>query len=161
MKKSGWFYYSWAVWGLAVLAAVAVNFTGMQPGFALVLVLIIPEWFALIHIANREKLTQYEIKQACPQWCKRVVLGCFAYGILNFLLGMFQLRQGGPHIHEGVYCIWNHGFIREISQKEYMSLLRTEGRMFTGNFLIFSSVAMAYFTSRDRIHKHYKECEVL
>lgn len=161
MKQSGWFYYSWAVWGLAVFAAVAVNFTGMQPGFALVLFLIFPEWFMMIHSGNREKLAQYKIVQACPKWCRRIFLVCVFYGIINFQLGLFLLRNGGPHIHEGVYCLWNHGFIREISHEEYLSLLRTEGRMFTGNFLIFASVAMAYFTSRDRIHKQHKECEVL
>lgn len=161
MKRSGWFFYSWAVWGLAVLSALAVNFTGMQPGFALVMFLIMPEWFMLIHTANREKLTQYEVVQACPKWCKQIFLGCVVYGILNFLLGMILLRDGGPHIHEGIYCIWDHGFIREITYQEYISLLRTEGRMFTGNFLIFASVAMAYFSSRDQIHQQDKEREVL
>lgn len=161
MKRSGWFYYSWVVWVMAVLSAVAANFTGMQSGFALVLFLIMPEWFMLIHTANREKLTQYEILQSCPKSCRRICAGCLAYGILNFLLGMFLLRDGGPHIHEGVYCLWNHGFIREITEQEYMSMLKTEGRMFTGNFLIFASVAMAYFTSREKIHQQYKECDVL
>lgn len=161
MKKSGWFYYSWAVWSLAVFAAAAVNVTGMQSGYALVMFLIMPEWFMLIHTANREKLTQYEVVQACPKWCKRFLFVCIAYGIINFLLGMFLLREGGPHIHEEVYCLWDHGFIREITYEKYMSLLRTEGRMFTGNFLIFASVATGYFTSRDRIHQQHKECEVL
>ena len=160
MKRSGWFYYSWIVWGMAVLSAAAVNFTGMQPGFALVLFLIFPEWFMMIHSGNREKLTQYEIVRACSKWCKRSFLICVVYGIFNFLLGMFLLREGGPHIHEGVYCLWNHGFIREISHEEYLSLLRTEGRMYTGNFLIFASVAMAYFTSRENLHQQHKECNV-
>lgn len=161
MKRSSWFYYSWAAWSLAVVSAVTANFSGMRPGFALVLFLIMPEWFALIHTANREKLTQYEVVQACPKWCKQVFLGCVVYGIFNFLLGMFLLRDGGPHIYEGMYCLWDHGFARELSYEAYMSLLRTEGRMFTGNFLIFASVAMAYFTSRDRIHHQHKESEVL
>ena len=164
MKKSGWHFYSVAVWMLALVSAVLACFTGMNSWYASVLFLIMPEWFAMIHTANREKITQYEILTACPQNIKRSSLCCIAYGIINFSLGMFLLRNGGPEIREDVYCLWNHGFIQEITESEYMSLLRTEGRMFTGNFLIFSTIAMAYFSAREKIRcsKNHqdKECEV-
>jgi hypothetical protein len=153
MKKSGWFVYSVAVWLLAVIAAVFSCFTGMHNAYVWVLFLIMPEWFMVIHTGNRDQLSQYEIISACPQNIKRIFLCCVVYGAINFSLGMFLLRNGGPKIHEGVYCLWNHGFIREITESEYKSLLRTEGRMFTGNFLIFATVAMAYFAARERIHQ--------
>lgn len=157
MKTSGWFVYSGSAWLLAVIAAVSSCFTGMHSAYALVLFLIMPEWFMLIHTANREQLGQYEIISACPKSMKKIFLCCVVYGAVNFSLGMFLLRNGGPHIHEGVYCLWNHGFIREITEREYKSLLRTEGSMFTGNFLIFATVAMAYFAAREKIHQQETE----
>lgn len=70
MRRSGWFYYSWTVWSLALLAAAAAGFTGMKTAFSLVMFLILPEWFMQIYTANREKLTQQEVMQTCPVYCK-------------------------------------------------------------------------------------------
>lgn len=159
MKNAFWRIYSLAVWFAALAAAAASCFTGMHNLYALVLFLIIPEWFAMIHIGNREKLKRDEILRQCPRGCRKAAVICFAYGIFQFMLGMYLLREGGPQIHEGVYCLWDHGFIREITEAEYKSLMRTEGRMFTGNFLIFATVAMAYFAARAKIHEKKQSFE--
>ena len=164
MKKTGWYIYSVGVWILTLASAALACFTGMNSWYALVLLLVFPEWFMVIHTANRENLTKDEVISSCPKNVKKVFLCCVVYGAVNFLLGMFLLRNGGPEIHEGVYCLWDHGFIREITEAEYKSLLRTEGRMFTGNFLIFATVAMSYFSAREKIrcskNQQNKEYEV-
>ena len=165
MKKSAWYFYSLAVWILSLVTCVAVWFTGMHNTYAVVFFLIAPEWIAFIHIGRCEKLTQYEIILECPKVLKRVYLCCFAYGIINFLLGMYLLRDGGPNIYEGMYCLWNHGFIREITESAYKSFKITEGRMFTGNFLIFSTISTAFFTAREKIrlskNLQDKECNIV
>ena len=50
--------------------------------------------------------------------------------VLISALCMFLLREGGPSVHEGVYCLWNHRFIREISYEEFLRLSRIERMLF-------------------------------
>ena len=50
-----------------------------------------------------------------------VILGVLSliYTLGNSLLSILILWKGGPEIENGVYCLWNHGFIREITKEEY------------------------------------------
>ena len=152
MRRTGWFYYSCAAWGLSLICAAAAWFMGMTNLFAFPMFAIMPEWVALIYTGNKEGITQYDILHECPRVCKIITVGSILYGIICFLFGMYILREGGPHIDNGVYCLWNHGFVREITQEEYKALSKMEGAMFTGVYLVFSSISMAYFSARDKIN---------
>lgn len=152
MKRSGWYIWSVAVWMAAAVCAAASRITGMHSGYALVFFLIMPEWFMVIHTGNREKRELREVLRSASPLCKKISACCLVYAVFRFALGMYLLRDGGPHIHEGIYCLWDHGFVREITESEYKSLLRTEGQMFTGNFLIFATLAMWYFAGREKLN---------
>lgn len=164
MRKSVWYFYSVAVWLFAVAEAVLALFLGANHKLCgLVTCLILLGWGVLMYTANRENLTRYEILLAHSDNFIKMCKSCVVYGILIFFLGMFLLRNGGPHIHEGAYCLWNHGFIREITEGEYRALSRVEGSMFAGLHLFFSTVTMAFFTGREKIRyiKYHqdKECK--
>lgn len=68
-----------------------------------------------------------------------------------FPVCMILLGEDGPHIENGVYCLWNHGFIREITAAEYEALLKVEARMFFGHMLAFTGMPVAFFSARKKI----------
>ena len=65
------------------------------------------------------------------------------YTGINSLISSYLLRNGGPRINEGVYCLWDHGFIREITKAEYDALILIENRLFFGHTLLFTGLMMA------------------
>ena len=78
-----------------------------------------------------------------PKWAGRAAKISTAYTGINFFVCMFLLREGGPGIQDGIYCIENHGdFIREINYEEYMHLMRVESRFFYGHLLVFTAGVM-------------------
>ena len=78
-----------------------------------------------------------------PKWARWAARISTAYTIINFFVCVFLLREGGPGIQDGIYCIENHGdFIREINYEEYMHLMRVESRFFYGHLLVFTAGVM-------------------
>lgn len=67
------------------------------------------------------------------------------------IYGIFSLREGGPRINEGVYCLWNHRFIREITQAEYVRLSRIERAFFCSGLALVRSAHMYNCCYADRI----------
>ncbi len=67
--------------------------------------------------------------------------------ILAFVLAavcMFRLAEGGPEIKDGVYCLWNHGFVREITREEYLRLRATERSLFCAGIAGLSSFYLLF-----------------
>lgn len=74
------------------------------------------------------------------------------FGLLAGFCFIVLLRQGGgPHLDNGVPCIWNHGFIREITQEEFIRLGRIERSLFTAGLAWFKSSTMLACCHVDRI----------
>ncbi len=69
-----------------------------------------------------------EIRDPCPTLGKfPSVLRALWFGSLLCIgVSMILLGDGGPGIQDGVYCLWNHGFVREITEAEYLHLRRAE-----------------------------------
>ena len=62
-----------------------------------------------------------------------------------------MLREGGPSIDNGIYCLWNHGFIREITQEEYIRLSRIERTFFSSMLALIRSGFMLCCCYADQI----------
>lgn len=67
------------------------------------------------------------------------------------IYGFVMLREGGPFIDNGIYCLWDHGFIREISWEEYIRLSRIERTMFSSILALIRSGFMYLCCYADQI----------
>ena len=54
------------------------------------------------------------------------LLNVVVFGITAYCMHQLDVAGGGPLIYQGVYCIWNHRFIREITVEEYRFLCMIE-----------------------------------
>ena len=54
------------------------------------------------------------------------LLNVVVFGITAYCMHQLDVAGGGPWIYQGVYCIWNHRFIREITVEEYRFLCMIE-----------------------------------
>ena len=80
-----------------------------------------------------------------------LTLLCIAFGIC---LGGFMiiLRDGGPGIQEGVFCVESHGrFVRAITESEYIRLSRAERALFCSVIACIRSGLMAAWCHVNRI----------
>ena len=70
----------------------------------------------------------------------------FIYAMLNFALFILSTQGGSPSIQEGKYVLQNHGrVVREITEAEYVAFRANELRGFSGHWLVFYFVPLAYF----------------
>lgn len=138
-----------AIW-LANAVAVALSYLwNMSWVLPLILLAVIGEWvYCLLPLRwNKERV---EKGHKIPPWVWCVVLASVIYTGINFILCMILLGDGMPHVEDGVYCLWNHGFIRAISEEEYTRLKMIEGRLFLGHLLTFSGLSMLFLSNRGR-----------
>lgn len=54
------------------------------------------------------------------------LLNVVVFGISEYCMHQLDVAGGVPWIYQGVYCIWNHRFIREITVEEYRFLCMIE-----------------------------------
>ena len=117
-------------WALIVLAAPFIVFIQSERLFWYYLLFTFLStlilWVATparnIFVGRNEMLNPCPTLGKLPSILKALWFG----SILCIGLSMFLLRDGGPSIQDGVYCLWNHGFVREITEEEYLHLCRTE-----------------------------------
>ena len=105
------------------------------------------EWVLMFYLCHKNGMDNSLIKEETPKFF--VILGVLSliYTVGNTATSFLILSEGGPHIENGVYCLWNHGFIREITREEYESLLLVESRFFSGLILAFSAAPMMIFSA--------------
>lgn len=118
--------------------------------FALIPAVIL-EFIIMLYLGSKNGMGNSLIHDETPNLF--IVLGVLTliYVVLNGVINMIILRGGGPEIVDGTYCLWNHGFIREITEEEYNKLSLAESRFFTGHLLAFSAAPMLFFsTLRER-----------
>ena len=117
--------------------------------------LILPvfvEFILMVLLGFRDRDNELEAPAAF-RWLERI---SSSYTTVNFAVCAFLLREGGPMIDNGVYCLWNHGFIRELTLEEYQYYLLVETRFFCGHLVLFAAAPMKAFAARYRKKKEQK-----
>lgn len=109
------------------------------------LVLIMIEWVLMFSLSRKTGMDTSLIQDETTKIF--VVFGGLSllYTLCNGIVSFIILWEGGPSIENGVYCLWNHGFIREITKEEYDYLSLVEARFSTGHMLIFTAAPMLFF----------------
>lgn len=134
---------SLAVWLVNVLVAVLSYFTNMLWAALPLFIVAMAEWApAVIRAREHTRERKPPFRKKPPAWVLAAAVVSVLYTFINYIICAVRLGEGGPMEVDGVYCLWNHGFIREISYAEYTRLQGIEGRMFTGHLLAFTGIAM-------------------
>lgn len=142
----GWSYYALALWAANVALILASYVSPHMAGWGAALFLFLfPAWVRMVMGLRRGE----GLGLSGPRWAKAVAGLSVAYTFANFLYnGIFLLGAGMPEIQDGIYCLWNHGFVRTLSPEEYLRLKGAESRLFPGHILAFSGLALAHFSGR-------------
>ena len=149
MRRFGMFEYSCLLWAInVILNVLSYSVIGMKYTAPFLLLAAFASCFVMLITARKEQVDMTTVWRKSARWADIIALVSFAYVAVNFVVCMFLLREGGPHIDNGVYCLWNHGFIREITKEEYDALMLVEGRFFTGHILVFSALPVVFFSAR-------------
>lgn len=139
------------VWLVNVLAVVLSYFLNMMwagPLLFLAMFVVWPPTVVRIRKWTHEGEPLFQKKP--PAWVIAAAVISVIYTFVNFIVCLTQLWEGGPVLEDGVYCLWNHGFIREISFEEYTRLQLVEGRLFVGHMLAFSGLSMFFLSGQRR-----------
>jgi len=149
MRRFGLFQYACLLWFVNVVIVILSYFVSSVRYAAL---LLYPAVFiafgSMIILGHKEGIGFEQVLKNSAAWSKAIAFTSVIYTFVNFFICMFLLREGGPHIDNGVYCLWNHSFIREITKDEYEALLLVEGRMSVGHLLAFSAIPVVFFSGR-------------
>lgn len=153
--KNGWYWYGCCVWFINVIFAVAAYFVhGIRDVCPILFIFVFICFGSYVVQRNRDHAESGELVllvdalSGCPGWCRTAMAVSVLYGFANLFVCLYFLREGGPHIADGVYCLWEHGFVREITREEYDSLVLVQGRMFTGIMLPLSAIPLTFWASR-------------
>lgn len=149
MHRFNFYQYSCLIWGINVIfvfLSYFVSVIGLPVVIFLIAVFI--SYGAMVYLEKRkEHFGLDRIFKYSTNWSKIIAFLSIVYTVVNFAVCTVLLSNGSPHIQDGVYCLWNHGFIREITKEEYDALLIVEGRLLTGHCLTFSAIPVAYFSA--------------
>lgn len=149
MRRFGMFEYSCLLWAINVILVLLSYFVvGLVYAAPFLMIAVFIAFFLMIVTSRKEQVDMMTVWRKSARWADIIALVSIAYTLVNFIVCMFLLREGGPHIDNGVYCLWNHGFIREITKEEYDALMLVEGRLFTGHMLVFTALPIVFFSSQ-------------
>ena len=159
MFSFGLFEFSWLIWLINVVFAVLAYFWSPAIGAFWVLFPAVFIFFVvMIRFSRKNSVGPEQIWENSAAWAKGIAIGSILYAAVNFAVCMTILGEGGPHIENGVYCLWNHGFIREITAAEYEAMLKVEARMFLGHILAFTGMPVAFFSARKNLAPLMRNC---
>lgn len=146
-KARGWFIYSVILWAASIICIITSYFRPLMGLLVIFFPAIFVEWGMFVLKLKRHscRLPDHLLHQT-PKIGLVLAGAAVLYTLFNFLINMMILAEGGPEIQDGVYCLWNHGFVREISYQEYVRLQFAEARLFSGHLLLFSTLPMVYFS---------------
>lgn len=81
--------------------------------------------------------------KGAPPWLLYVVIGGFAYAIINFLL-IISSGIGVTSIIDGQYVLHNHGqVLKTLTEGEYHQCQAKEMRLSSGHWIVFYGIAAA------------------
>jgi hypothetical protein len=118
----------------------------LDSSFVLIVAIMI-EWALMFYLCSKNGMDHSLIPNETPKVFVILGVASFIYTLGNNLISILLLWEGGPEIENGVYCLWNHGFIREITKEEYDYLSLVETRFATGHTLTFSAAPMLIFSA--------------
>lgn len=152
MFSFGMLEYSLLVWLVNAVLAL-VSYVWSPPGGALAIMFpaVFISFAMMTRFARKDGIGLAEVWEKSAAWARGIAIVSILYTAVNFPVCMTILGEGGPHIENGIYCLWNHGFVREISAAEYEALLKVESRMFFGHLLAFTGSTVAFFSARKKI----------
>ena len=94
------------IWSLSVIAAVWAYWSDLAMGLSGILIIpVFVEFISMIVMSTRNRHAELEAPKVF-RWLERI---SYFYTAVNFAVCAFILRDGGPMIDNGVYCLWNHG----------------------------------------------------
>ena len=138
------------IWSLSVVAAVWAYWSDLAMGLSGILIIpVFVEFISMIVMSTRNRHAELEAPKVF-RWLERI---SYFYTAVNFAICAFILRDGGPMIDNGVYCLWNHGFVRELTLEEYQYYLLVDARFFCGHLVLFAAAPMEAFAARYRQKK--------
>ena len=159
MRRFGFYEYSCIVWCINVLLIILSHFISGLVYTALIFEIAVV-FLCVIMIRLEKKKRKFgldRIFKYSTTWSKVIALLSIVYTVVSFSMCIVILCNGAPHIHNGVYCLRNGGFIREITKEEYDALVIVEGRLLTGHALTFSAIPVVYFSARKNILNSHKQ----
>lgn len=142
------YVYSVIIWWINIAAIVVSYF------FVNADVLIIP-LFLVIFIEYGNCITKCNERggllicgffKGAPKLIKAAAILSFFYTFINFLANVYILREGSPNFENGMYYLWDHKFIREITRQEYRNFKIAQNRLGIGHILTFSAIPMVFFS---------------
>lgn len=145
-----WRKYAIVIWAINALALLAAHWRPEPQLLIFPLFVAIAVGFIALCRFNREYGLRLDemLKDARSRIQLLGVLSLIYVGI-NSWLCIFALRDGQPHLHEGLYYLSQDGhLVRQITQAEYDRLTLMMGRLFLGGLLAFSSLTMMGFDKR-------------
>ena len=152
MAKFGMFQYCWLIWIINVVLAILSYFiAGISIGAVLMFPAVFVAFAMMLKYSSGQNIELTEVFKYSPSWAKAIAGLSSLYTIVNFIICMVLLVDGSAHIENGVYCLWNHGFVREITKQEYYALLKVEGRQLMGHTLAFTGIALAFFAAHRKM----------
>ena len=133
------------IWSLSVVAAVWAYWSDLAMGLSGILIIpVFVEFISMIVMSTRNRHAELEAPKVF-RWLERI---SYFYTAVNFAICAFILRDGGPMIDNGVYCLWNHGFVRELTLEEYQYYLLVDARFFCGHLVLFAAAPMKALAAR-------------
>ncbi len=75
----------------------------------------------------------------------------FLLMVFLYFTGFILLREGHPEIRDGIYVIWNHRVIREITREEYLRLCIVQRGQICSPLAFLSSMVLQIFCHADEI----------
>lgn len=146
------------IWSVNVVCAVLSYWIPQMLGVSIMLFApVMIEWALMIYLGRKNSIGSSIIQYDTPKVFAILGILSFTYTMCNAIISFVILREGGPEIENGIYCLWNHGFVREITKEEYDYLSLAESRFATGHLLIFSAAPMLVFSTireRKRLQKN-------
>ena len=154
VRRFGFYQYACLLWCINIVLVILSYFI---VGLVYSVIILFPAVFialgAMSWLSKKEKIGFSQVMARSAAWVKIIALTSILYSLVNFFVCLVLLSEGGPHIDNGVYCVWNHGFVREITRPEYEALLKIEGRMFVGHILAFTALPVVFFSARKNSNK--------
>ncbi len=140
-------------WSLLVIAVPVFVFVDNRVVFSLYWIIAFVSFIALTFTSPTRYLLKSSNRVICAELTKLSLALKIIMVPLVFLVlfGFYMLRNGGPEIYHGVYCLWDHGFIAEISREEYFRLCRIERTAYSSILALIRSVFMLLCCYADQI----------
>ena len=150
-------------WAILAIAVPVVSLIGCSNVFAAkkvfgayyIIAFLSTILLALLPPAYRFFGDRRSVKRICPgteRLAKIVSIVMILFVLIAISSFILVRKMGGlPEYYDGVYCIWNHGFIRTITRQEYLRLSFIERAGFCAGVAFVRSFYMRMCCSADQI----------